>query len=130
MDIRGPCLLTFHNGSPCRLYEVVTSKKNMQGFSNVRYFFTSWEDAEIYVYYLYQVDGVDFIKRVQASKKMPNWEKREYKAFLDSLDLNTLKQLVSTIQFTSEKNFTPHLTKRDDYGEDDDTDYDSEELGC
>ena len=129
MDIRGPCLLTFHNGKPCRLYEVVTSKKNMKGFNNVRYFFNSWEDAEIYVYYLYQVDGVDFIKRVQASKKIPNWEKREYKEFLETQDLTILENLVAHIQFTSEKNFTPHLTKRDDDGEDDDTDYDSEELG-
>lgn len=128
MDIRGPCLLTFHNGQPCRLYEVVTSKKSMQGFNNVRYFFGSWEDAEIYTYYLYQVDGVDFIKRVIASKKMPNWEKKEYKAFLETLDLKTLNDLASTIPFTSEKNFTAHL-KRSTDGETDDFDYDCEELG-
>ena len=127
MDIRGPCLLTFHNGQPCRLYEVVTSKKSMKGFNNVRYFFSSWEDAEIYLYYLYQLDGVDFIKRIQASKKIPNWEKKEYRAFLETLDLKTLADLAAAIPFTSEKTFAPHLKRITD-GETDDFDYDCEEL--
>ena len=73
------------------------------------------------------MDGVDFIKRVIASKKMPNWEKKEYKAFLETLDLKTLNDLASTIPFTSEKNFTAHL-KRSTDGETDDFDYDCEEL--
>lgn len=127
MDIRGPCLLTYHNGQPCRLYEVSTSKKSMKGFNNVRYFFGSWEDAEIYLYYLYQLDGVDFIKRVIASKKMPNWEKKEYKAFLETLDLKTLKDIASTIQFSSEKTFVAHLKRQTD-GQTDDSYDDCEEL--
>lgn len=127
MDIRGPCLLTYHNGQPCRLYEVSTSKKSMKGFNNVRYFFGSWEDAEIYLYYLYQLDGVDFIKRVLSSKKMPNWEKKEYKAFLETLDLKTLKDIASTIQFSSEKTFVAHI-KRQPNGETDYSYDDCEEL--
>lgn len=127
MDIRGPCLLTYHNGQPCRLYEVSTSKKSMKGFNNVRYFFGSWEDAEIYLYYLYQLDGVDFIKRVIASKKMPNWEKKEYKAFLETLDLKTLKDIASTIQFSSEKTFVAHLKRQTD-GQTDYSYDDCEEL--
>ena len=127
MDIRGPCLLTYHNGQPCRLYEVSTSKKSMKGFNNVRYFFGSWEDAEIYLYYLYQLDGVDFIKRVLSSKKMPNWEKKEYKAFLETLDLKTLKDIASTIQFSSEKTFVAHLKRQTD-GQTDYSYDDCEEL--
>lgn len=127
MDIRGPCLLTYHNGQPCRLYEVSTSKKSMKGFNNVRYFFGSWEDAEIYLYYLYQLDGVDFIKRVIASKKMPNWEKKEYKAFLETLDLKTLKDIASTIQFSSEKTFVAHIKRQTD-GQTDYSYDDCEEL--
>ena len=127
MDIRGPCLLTYHNGQPCRLYEVSTSKKSMKGFNNVRYFFGSWEDAEIYLYYLYQLDGVDFIKRVIASKKMPNWEKKEYKAFLETLDLKTLKDIASTIQFSSEKTFVAHIKRQTD-GETDYSNDDCEEF--
>ena len=99
----------------------------MKGFNNVRYFFGSWEDAEIYLYYLYQLDGVDFIKRVLSSKKMPNWEKKEYKAFLETLDLKTLKDIASTIQFSSEKSFVAHIKRQTD-GETDYSNDDCEEL--
>lgn len=129
MDVRGPCLCTYHNGKPCRLYEVVTSKKSMKGYDCVRYFFTNWEDAEIYTYYLYQVDGVDFINRVLVSKKIPQWEKKEYKEFLETLDLSILEDMVKDLKPVVEKGFYPHLKRTED-GETDDTDDDCEECGC
>lgn len=130
MEVRGPCLLTYHNGKPCQLYEVTTSQRSMKGYSNVRYFFTRWEDAEIYTYYLYQVDGVDFINRLLASKKMPQWEKKEYRAFLETLDLSILENLAHMLHPTIEKSFVPHLAKRTPDGEEDDTDDDCGEYGC
>lgn len=130
MEVRGPCLLTYHNGKPCTLYEVSTSKRSMKGYSNVRYFFSRWEDAEIYTYYLYQVDGVDFIKRVLASKKMPQWEKREYRDFLETLDLSVLENLAKMLHPTVEKSFVPHLAKRTSDGEETDTSDDCGEYGC
>lgn len=130
MEVRGPCLLTYHNGKPCQLYEVSTSKRSMKGFNNVRYFFAKWEDAEIYTYYLYQVDGVDFIKRVLASKKMPQWEKKEYRAFLETLDLSILENLAHSLHPLIEKSFVPHVVKRTPDGQTtDDTDDDCEEYG-
>lgn len=130
MEVRGPCLLTFHNGKPCQLYEVATSQRSMKGYSNARYFFTRWEDAEIYVYYLYQVAGVDFIERVLTSKKMPQWEKKEYRAFLETLDLSILENLVQSLHPIIEKSFVPHLAKRNPDGTEDDTDDDCGEYGC
>lgn len=131
MEVRGPCLMTYHNGKPCKLYEVSTSKRSLKGFQNARYFFEKWEDAEIYLYYLYQVDGVDCIKRILASKKMPQWEKKEYKAFLDTLDLKTLENLAKALHPIIETSFTPHLAKRNTNGEDlDDTYDDCEEYEC
>lgn len=131
MEVRGPCLLLYHNGKPCRLYEVSTSQKSLKGFSNVRYFFEDWEDAEVYLYYLYQVAGVDSIKRLLASKKMPQWEKKEYRAFLQTLDLNTLTDLAKSLHPIVEKNFTPHLAKRTPDGEDTNNTYDDcEEYEC
>lgn len=130
MDVRGPCFLSFHNGQPCSLYEVTTSEKSMKGFNTVRYFFTNWEDAEIYTYYLYQVNGVDSIKRLLVSKKIPKWEKDEYAQFLETLDLTTLEQLASHITPIVEKAFIPHLTKRNPDGTEDDTDDDCGEYGC
>lgn len=131
MEIRGPCLLLCHNGQRCYKYEVTTTERSLKGFSNVRYIFGNWEDAEIYLYYLYQVDGVDCIKRILASKKMPQWEKKEYKTFLDSLDLTELENLAKQIHPIIEKSFVPHLAKRTPDGEDTDDTYDDcEEYEC
>lgn len=112
MEISGPCLLTFHNGQPCHLYEVVAYSKSPKGFNNTRYFFTNWEDAEIYTYYLYQEDGVDFLRRVINSRKIPAWEKQEYKEFLGTLNLTILKELVKDLHPVIEKSFVPHVKNK------------------
>ena len=129
MDVRGPGLVTFHKGEPCKLYEVVTSTKNLKGCTSVRYLFPAWGDAEIYVYYLYQVAGVDFIHRTLASKKIPKWEKQEYRDFLATVDLSVLEEMIKGLNPDVEKIFTPYIRRPQD-GDTDDTDDDCEEYGC
>lgn len=130
MEVSGPCLLTVHNGKPCRLYEVLLRKKSIKGTTCTRYFFATWEEAEIYTYYLYQECGVDFINRLLAAKKIPNWEKKEYREFLDNLDLKLLEVLIQGIEFEKEQTFVPSRTKRVKNGKTDEIDDDCEEYGC
>lgn len=129
MDVSGPCLLTFHKGKPCELYEVVSRKKSIKGITCTRYLFETWEEAEIYTYYLYQVEGVDFIKRLLASKKVPNWEKKEYREFYETLDLSLLENLVVNMTPQKETMFIAYVNKRNKNGNDDTYD-DCEEYGC
>ena len=107
MEVRGPCLLTFHNGKPCHIYEVGTTEITPKGYSNVCYYFKNEDDAEVYVRYLYQVAGVEDNKKKLRSKKIANWEKAEIRAFLATLDLTELENAVKDLKPIIEKRFTP-----------------------
>lgn len=107
MEVRGPCLLTFHNGKPCHIYEVGTTEITPKGYLNVCYYFYNEDDAEVYVRYLYQVAGVEDNKKKLRSKKIANWEKAEIRAFLATLDLTELEDAVKDLNPIIEKRFTP-----------------------
>ena len=107
MEVRGPCLLTFHNGQPCHIYEVGTTEITPKGYVNIMYYFDNWDDAETYVHYLYQVAGIADNQRKLRSKKIAAWEKAEIREFLASLDLSVLENAVKDLNPEIVKKFTP-----------------------
>ncbi len=107
MEVRGPCLLTFHNGNPCHLFEVGTTEITPKGYVNICYYFDNWDEAEVYVQYLYQVAGVLDNQKKLRSKKVPAWEKNEIRDFLNSLDLDALENAAKRLNPVIERRFTP-----------------------
>jgi len=107
MEVRGPCLITFRNGQPCRIYEVGTTEMTPKGYSNTMYYFDNWDDAETYVRYLYQVAGVADNHRKLRSKKIAAWEKAEIRAFLATLDLSVLEDAIKDLHPLVERSFIP-----------------------
>lgn len=113
MEVSGPCLILFHNGKECKLWEVTTTRKDMTGYHCKHYMFEDEEMAEIYTEYLYQVAGVQYLKQILASKKVPEYEKKDYRAFYESLDLTRLENLVKQFNPIVETKFYPHLKRKD-----------------
>jgi len=107
MEVRGPCLLSVHDGQPCHIYEVVTTETTPKGYANTIYYFEDSDDAEVYVRYLYQVAGVEDNQRKLRSKKIADWEKAEIRAFLASLDLTVLEDAIKPLKPTIVKKFIP-----------------------
>lgn len=100
------------NGLPFNKYEVVCSESTPKGISSDCYYFNNKRDAEIYILYLYQLEGVKDIERLLHSNRTHLWEKREFEEFLATLDLEKLPNRVKKIQFTTEHHFVEKLPRK------------------
>lgn len=111
MEIRGPCFYPIKNGEPFNKYEVLASETTPKGIITDKYYFDSKDDAELYLRFLLQEDGLKSINKTISSPRTYIWEKNEYKAFKASIDWGELRFKVKNLRFTKETTFVPMRPK-------------------
>lgn len=105
VSVSGPCLVLIKNGVPFNKYEVVKSARTLEGMVNEKWYFDSFEEAEIMTLYLQQLEGVADVEAILRSKKRSRQEKNEYQEMLNTMDLNTLPALAKQLNPVYEKVF-------------------------
>lgn len=97
MSISGPCHVLYRDGKPDDSYLVTATQTTMIEIHVTSFYFKSKDEAELYVKYLQQVEGLKDIDRLLASKKIPEYEKEEYRQFLKTLEPEVLQKAVSKL---------------------------------
>lgn len=113
MDIKGPAFVIMKDGKMLNKYEIVTTKKTLAGYQNTCFYFNSKKDAELYLRFLQQVEGEKFIKDILSSRRTPNWEKKEFREFEETIDWDELPAKVRNIKFTTVSNFVEIRNRND-----------------
>lgn len=98
MDISGPSHVLFRDGKPSDIYLVTATTNTMMDICVTSYYFQTVEEAELYLKYLQQVDGLKELSRILRSKKIPEYEKKGYREFKDSLQPEILETIAKGIK--------------------------------
>lgn len=112
MDISGPAFCIVKDGLPFNKYEIVTTERTPKGISSTAYYFNTLEDAELYLRFLQQKEGERYIDSVLSSTRTPNWEKKEFIEFQESIDWNEIPAKVKSVKFTTRTSFVEIRTKK------------------
>lgn len=83
-------------------YEVAATETTPLAIITNLYYFNNAADAEIYVKYLQQVAGEKELNKFLSSDRTFKWEKEEYRAFMNTIDWDVLKNEVKKLSFTTE----------------------------
>lgn len=110
MEISGPSHVLYRDGKPADSYLVTSTEKTMTEIKVWSYYFDNPEDAELYLRYLQQEEGMKNLNRVLASKKVPDYEKKDYRAFKDSIDTTILIEIAKKLN--PEKVFNKYKRKK------------------
>lgn len=107
MEISGPCRVIIKDGIPFNKYQITIEKKNyaLSGSFWTNYYFETDEDANLYLLFLYQEEGLKFLNQQINSSKTFAADKKEYKDFRDSIDFSELSVKVRSVVFTKEDYF-------------------------
>jgi hypothetical protein len=105
MDIKGPAFVIMKDGKTLNKFEIITTKKTLGGYQNTCYYFNNKNDAELYLRFLQQIAGRRFIEETLSSRRTPNWEKKEFREFEESIDWDEIPAKVKNIKFTTISNF-------------------------
>lgn len=103
MRIGGPAFCSIKGGLPFNKYEVLTSQLTPKGLLFTHYYFDNVDDAELYIRYLQQVEGLNDLKRQLRSSRTYLYEKRELEEFMETIDWDELPNKVKNLTFTVEK---------------------------
>lgn len=105
MDISGPCFCPIKDGRPFNKYEIVCRETVPKGIESTKYYFNTEEEAETYLLFLLQQDGLKEIDKVLSSKRSYKWEKLEYIKFRDSIDWEELPRKIKNMDIITEHVF-------------------------
>lgn len=105
MSISGPCFCPIKGGRPFNKYEVVYRTRTPKGLESIKYYFDTEQDAELYLLFLYQQEGLRDINKVLSSTRTYFWEKEAYKAFKESIDWEELPAKIKNIKVIKERVF-------------------------
>lgn len=97
MEIIGPCHVLLRDGKQVDLQLVSTVKFSLLTCITTAYYFHSVADAELYISYLQQEEGLRNLESILSSKKIPEYEKKGYREFRDSLEPEILRNAVKSI---------------------------------
>jgi len=108
MEISGPCKVIVKDGLVFNKYLITQEIKNyaLSGSSWTCYYFDTKEDAELYLLFLYQKEGVKFLEQQINSPKTYLYDKKEFMEFRDSIDFLALPAKISNINVVIEQKFT------------------------
>ena len=112
MDISGPAFCIVKDGLPFNKYEIETTERTPKGICSTAYYFDTLEDAELYLRFLQQKEGERYIDSVLSSTRTPNWEKKEFIEFQESIDWNQIPAKVESVKFTTRTSFVEIRTKK------------------
>lgn len=105
MTISGPCFCPIKGGRPFNKYEVVCRFRTPKGYEATKYYLDTKEDAELYLLFLYQQEGLHSINKTLASTRTYRWERDELERFKESIDWEELPAKIKNINVTIEKTF-------------------------
>lgn len=103
MSVSGPCFVSIKNGVPFNKYEVVSTVKTPLCIITEVFYFEKEPDAELYVKYLQQEEGLKNINKILSSDRTFKWEKDEYREFRDSVDWSVLRNAVKDLKYEYKK---------------------------
>lgn len=103
MSVSGPCFVSIKNGVPFNKYEVVSTAKTPLCIITEVFYFDKEPDAELYVKYLQQEEGLKDINKILSSDRTFKWEKDEYREFKDSINWDVLRNAVKGLHFEYRK---------------------------
>lgn len=112
MELSGPCFVIVKDGLTINKYELVARVRTPKGTFNTLYYFNNEEDADIYKMYLFQQEGAKELNRLISSERTYKHEKRDYRAFRDSVDWETLPNRVKKMDVKIVKSFVPARGKK------------------
>lgn len=98
MELSGPCFVIVKNGRLINKYELIARVRTPKGIQSTLYYFTTEEDAETYRLYLIQKEGEKELNRIIQSDRTYLHDKKDYKAFRDSIDWAELPAKVKKIK--------------------------------
>lgn len=98
MEIVGPCHVLLRDGKPVDLQMVSTVKYTLLTCTSTAYYFTNVEDAELYMRYLQQEEGLRTLESILYSKKIPEYEKKSYREFKNTLEPEILRNAIKNIK--------------------------------
>lgn len=105
MNISGPCFCPIKGGRPFNKYEVVCKASAPKGVEVTKYYFDNQEDAEIYLLFLRQQEGLNNLNKMILSPRTYAWERKEYQEFKESIDWEELPAKIKNIKVIKEKVF-------------------------
>ena len=107
MELSGPSFCQIKDGLPCNKWMITAFEKTPKGTKYDIYLFKTKKDAETYFLFLQQCIGVADLKKKISNPRTFEWEKREYREFLHSLDLTVLEKAAESIFFEKDYKFYP-----------------------
>lgn len=105
MELSGPSFVIVKNGKLINKYELIARVRSPKGIQSTLYYFNTEKDAELYRQYLIQCEGLKSLDKAITSRRIFNWERKEYEDFKESIDWDELPAKIKDIKFTSETVF-------------------------
>jgi len=102
MNVSGPCFVIMKNGAAFNKYEVAATENTPLAIITTLYYFDDKDDAELYVKFLLQENGLRELNKLLASDRTFKWEKEEYEVFKNSINWDELRNKVKSLTFTTQ----------------------------
>ena len=84
---------------------MVKTARTLEGIVSEKWYFDSYDEAEIMVLYLQQIEGIAETNAILRSRKRSKQEKTEYQEMLSSMDLESLPAMAKQLKPVYEKVF-------------------------